>query len=214
MNKKIDKNNSDLLDALLRGDRKTCSQIIKKKLDSGIDIKKLYDNFIKPNLYEIGVLWEYNKISVATEHLASAIVEGILNEIYPTIISTEKNNYSVIVSCVENEFHQIGIKMVSDIFELNGWNSYYLGSNTPTNELIDFAKTIKPDILGISLSIYFHLPALETMIQKIRAEFPNLTILIGGQAFRRGGQDAILKYSNVIYLPDLEKIDMFIKNYK
>lgn len=206
--------NTDFLNSLLTGNRNICSKIVNEQIDNKISIKDLYENLIKTSLYKVGELWEFNKISVATEHLASAIVEATLNELYSEIISKEKSKKNIIVSCVEKEFHQIGIKMVSDIFELNSWNSYFLGANTPINELISFTKIIKPDILAISLSIYFHFPILETMIQNIRIEFPDLLILVGGQAFRRGGQDVISKYENVKYLPDLNSIDLFIKNLK
>ena len=203
-------NNTDLRDSLLTGDKSACSKIIHARINEQQAIKDVYENTIKPTLYEIGELWEFNKISVATEHLASAIIEATLNELYPQIITTNKNNKSVIVSCLENEFHQIGIKMVSDIFELKGWNSYFLGANTPSKEIISLTEIIKPDILAISLSIYSHLPYLENTIKTIREKFPNLLIIIGGQAFRHGGQDIISKYTNVEYLPDLNSIDLFI----
>ena len=203
----------EFLNALLSGNRSKCSDLANNYLNNGISIEVLYETIIKKALYEVGELWEYNKISVATEHLASAIVEGILNELYIKIISSDKINRTVIVACVENEYHQIGIKMISDVFEMNGWNAYFLGANTPTNELISFSKTIKPDIFAISLSIYFHLPILEKMIPIIRKEFPELPILVGGQAFRHEGQDVLLKYENVIYKPDLNSTELFIKNF-
>lgn len=209
-----EKVHSDFLNALIEGNRNLCSKIILEQVRNGIAIKDLYESVIKQSLYKVGELWEYNKISVATEHLASAIVEAILNELYPEVISKEKKERKVIVSCVENEYHQIGIKMVSDIFESNGWNSYFLGANTPTLELISFAKIVKPDIIAISFSIYFHLPTLEMMIQKIRDEFSDIPILVGGQAFRIGGEESMKKYSNVTYLQDLNSIDSYLKNSK
>ena len=205
---------SEFLKSLLTGNRTVCSKIVHEKINNKLSIKELYEKILKTSLYEIGEMWEYNKISVATEHLASAIVEALLNEIYPSVISKEKQKKSIIVACVENEYHQIGIKMVSDIFELHGWNSYFLGANTPTKELVLFAKTINPDAIAISLSIYFHLPMLEKMIQEIRTECPNLSILVGGQAFTKGGQDLILQWPNVTYLPDLDSIDLYIENFK
>ncbi|HEX5742369.1 MAG TPA: cobalamin B12-binding domain-containing protein, partial [Flavobacteriaceae bacterium] len=118
----------------------------------------------------------------------------------------------VLVACIENEHHQIGIKMISDVFEMNGWITYFLGSNTPTTDLIAFAKTISPDFIAISLSIYFHLPELEKTIKSFRAVFPETPILVGGQAFRHGGQSVLLKYDKVIYQPDLYTTDLYIKN--
>lgn len=211
MNTNIGINKSVFLNSLLTGKRNICSKIIHEHLNNHTSIELTYEELIKKTLYKVGELWEFNKISVATEHLASAIIEAILNEIYPKVITNEKNDKKAIVACVENEFHQIGIKMVSDIFELNNWNSYFLGANTPTNELISYAKIIKPDILAISLSIYFHLPILEEMTQKIRAVFPDLPILVGGQAFLQGGQDIITNFTNVTYLPNLNSINAYIK---
>ncbi len=201
----------EFLDLLISGNRSMCSVFAHKYVNNNVSIQGLYENIFKKALYDVGELWEYNKISVATEHLASAIVEAILNELYSKIILQEKFNKTVIVACVENEFHQIGIKMISDIFEMNGWHTHFLGANTPTNELISFTKSIKPDMLAISLSIYFHLPILENMIQRIRKEFPTLPILVGGQAFRHGGQNILLKYENVFYKSDLNSAELFIK---
>jgi len=204
----------EFLHALILGKHSLCSRLVRAYLEEQISIKELYEKIITKALYDVGELWEYNKISVATEHLASAIVEAILNQLYLEIISNEKRGKTVIAACVENEFHQIGIKMISDIFEINGWNALFLGSNTPTSELISFIKLRNPDLLAISLSLYFNLPGLEKMIQKVQKEFPDLPILVGGQAFQHGGKDIIMKYDNLVFEPDLNSTEIFIKNFK
>jgi MerR family transcriptional regulator, light-induced transcriptional regulator len=201
----------EFLNALISGDRKMSSEIAQKYMDENDSIKALYEIIIRNALYDIGELWEKNKISVATEHLASAIVEAILNEQYSKINNTLKITKTVIVACVENEFHQIGLKMINDIFEINGWNSYFLGANTSTTELISFAKTIQPDVIALSLSLSFNFPILEMMIQTIKNELPDQMILIGGQAFRNDSQYKLLKYDKVYYQPDLNSTEFFIK---
>lgn len=202
----------DFLDLLLSGSHLKCSELVQRYLDNKITTNELYENIIKKALYDVGELWEYNKISVASEHLASAIVEAILNEQDLKTVFKNKINKSIIVTCVENEFHQIGIKMVGNVFEMNGWNVFFLGANTPTQDLINFAKTTKPDLLAISLSLYFNIPVLENMLQLLNKELPDLKILIGGQAFRHGGQDIFSKYKNTTYLPDLYSTELYIKN--
>jgi len=204
---------NEFLNYLINGNHTLSSQFAHNYLINNSSILNIYENIFKKALYEIGILWELNKISVATEHLASAIIETILNEFYSKIVSKNKLNKTVVVACTENEFHQIGIKMVSDIFEINGWNSHFLGLNTTTEDLIFYIKNIKPDILALSLSLNFNLPVLEKMIEKIRSQFPTLTILVGGQAFNYGGLDKILKFSNVVYKSDLLSTEEFIKNY-
>ncbi|WP_125869939.1 cobalamin B12-binding domain-containing protein [Williamwhitmania taraxaci] len=144
----------EFLALLISGNRLACSEFIHE-YSKKQTIQELYEDIIKKALYEVGELWENNKISVATEHLASSIVEAILNELYGKVISEKRINKKVVVACIESEFHQIGIKMISDVFEMNGWNSYFLGANTPIHDLIEFTRKIKPDFLAISLSIYF-----------------------------------------------------------
>jgi MerR family transcriptional regulator, light-induced transcriptional regulator len=207
----IQKSQYEFVNLLLSGDRARCSKFVADFLDKGNTVHELYESILKNALYEIGKLWEFNKISVATEHLASAIVEALLNELYHKIIPDVRINKTVIVSCVENEVHQIGLKMISDIFEMNNWNSHFLGANTPTRELLTFIENIRPDVLAISVCIYFHLPVLETMIEAVRKTFPHLTIIVGGQAFNHTGDNILLKYKNVIYLPDIASTDRFIK---
>jgi MerR family transcriptional regulator, light-induced transcriptional regulator len=206
-----DKVHSTFRSALLEGNRNASSRILSDLLKDGFTAKDVYEQVIKTALYEIGELWEYNKISVASEHLASAIVESLLNEIFPLLSSKQRKQKRILVASVENEFHQIGIKMVADIFESNGWDSFFLGANTPTSDLIRFAQTIHPDIIALSLSIYFHIPTLEIMIQKIRQVFPEIPILVGGQAFNRGAEECIANYSNVIYLKDLYSVETYLK---
>lgn len=203
-----------ILKALLAGDRKTSTKLVNDLLDSDLSVKDIYEHHLKPALYEVGELWEQNKISVATEHLASAIVESILNEIYTKFLPLRNANKTVVVTCLENEHHQIGARMVSDIFELHGWEVLFLGANTPKRDLVNYVKMIKPDLVAISLSIYFHLPTLEETIRLIRNDFPEVQVIIGGQAFLRGGKEVLQKFENISYLSDLEYIENYLKNYK
>lgn len=202
------------LGALLTGNRKEASRIVHDEVfQNGTGVQELYEAIIKNALYDIGEMWERGEISVATEHLASAIVEALLNELYQKVITSDiSNDYTVVVSCVENEHHQVGSKMVADVFEMNGWNTYFLGANTPRAELKRFIGNMQPQWLALSVSIYFHIPDLEEMIEEIRQSFPDLKILAGGQAFLHGGSEVLEKYENVNYLPDLTSLDSYLKN--
>jgi len=174
--------NAVFLENLLSGNRTVCSEITHRYLDINPSIEDLYEELFRSSLYQVGKLWETNKISVATEHIATAITEGLLNELYERIISQKRQHKSVVLACVENELHQVGIKMVGDIFEKNGWESFFLGAGIPTGELLRFMQQAKPNVLAISLSVYFNLPNLLKMLNAIRIDFPALPILLGGQA--------------------------------
>ena len=157
---------------------------------------------------------EYNKITVATEHLATSITESILNSINKDAASPDKAVKKIILSCVEKEEHKIGIRMVADLFENNGWDTFYLGANMPVNELITFIESIRPDLLALSLSVYFNLFNLENMLFMIRTIFPDLPVVVGGQAFSHGGKEFLLKFNDVTFIPDLYSLEIFINKIR
>ncbi len=202
----------DYFDHLLKGDRITCARIVQALVDQDIDIKTLYADLFQKSLYAVGELWEYNKISVAREHLVTAITEGLLNLVYPKLFEKEQTsqNKSVVISCAANEFHQIGGKMAADIFELNGWNSHFLGANTPVDQMLAYIQDVKPDLVGLSLSVYFNFPALTAGLDALTSEFKNLDVFVGGQAFRWGGTDVIRQYPEARYISSLDELENII----
>ena len=205
-----DKITNEFLQGLLKGDRVKCSALAHQYLHENHSIKELYENVFKTALYEVGKLWENNKITVATEHMATAITEGILNELFEQIISSERTNKKVVLACVEGEKHQVGIKMVADMFEMKGWESFFLGPGIPTGELIKFIRQKEPHVVAISLSIYFNYANLVKMVETIRAEFPNILLLVGGQAFTRITNNELEEKQNLINLADLNMLEIFI----
>jgi len=200
---------NDYLKFLLQGNRAACTHIVQGLLDQGIDLKSLYQDLFERSLYKIGELWESNQISVAKEHLATAITEGMMNLIYPRLFEKEgaSQTRKAIISCAANEYHQVGGKMVADILEFQGWDAHFLGANTPEDHMLAYIQEMKPDLVGLSLSIYFNVPSLQSSVKAIRTNFHNLDILIGGQAFRWGGASLFKNHKGVQYVQSLEKLE-------
>jgi MerR family transcriptional regulator, light-induced transcriptional regulator len=198
------------LDALLSGDRAAGSSIVHKQLENNVPIQTIYEQLIRTALYTVGELWEHNQITVAEEHLATSVSEAIMNELFAKIISRERLQKKALLACVENEYHQVGIKMVADIFEMKGWDALFLGANVPVKELIAYAGKKQPDLIALSVSIYFHMPALIQMIHEIRTAFPVLPLLVGGQAFRRGGKELLVTFPYIFFISDLFELETFI----
>ncbi|KPA09497.1 Cobalamin B12-binding domain-containing protein [Candidatus Magnetomorum sp. HK-1] len=201
--------------SLIKGQRIQCHNIVHRLKDDQATLKNIYTQVFQESLYEVGKLWEYNHISVAVEHMATAITEALMNIVYEDLIIPDDTEFRALVSSAENEYHQIGAKMVADIFEMNGWGTWYLGANTPVNDLIQMIDKNDPHAIGISLSVYFHLPELETMIQKIRIKHHSIPIIIGGQAFKHGnGQTFAQQYSDVHYFENLDYLEKYLKEFK
>ncbi|MFW6142449.1 MAG: cobalamin B12-binding domain-containing protein [Candidatus Saliniplasma sp.] len=195
---------------LIEGDKKGCIELVNSLLDQGVDVKELYVDLIQPSMYEVGELWEAGEISVADEHLATSINDRILTIIYPRIFSGEKTGKSAVIACASNEFHQLGGRIVADYFELLGWDGYFIGANTPINDLIEMLKEKRPDLLGLSIAMYSNVPDLLDTIEKVREEFSSMKILVGGQAFKSGGSEVLDEYEGVQYITSLDGLTEII----
>jgi methanogenic corrinoid protein MtbC1 len=195
------------LQGLLAGDRRLCREAVVRLLDAGTGVRELYESLFRRSMYEVGRLWETGRIPVATEHLATSITESLLTLVYPQIFAAEHADKSAVISCVANEYHQIGGRMVSDMFELNGWNGYFLGANTPADELTRMVGEKKPDLVGLSLSVYFHLPKLLEGIEAVQRVSPDIPILVGGQAFNWGEASEVRQIPGVRVITTLAVLE-------
>jgi methanogenic corrinoid protein MtbC1 len=201
---------SNYFNNLIKGDKNACVAVFNEVMHKNVPVEKIYTQLFQRSLYQVGEYWEMNKISVATEHMATAITENLMIRLQPQLFSTERTGKKAVIACVANEYHQVGAKMVADIFEMNGWDGYFIGANTPLAELIRFLESKNPDLIGLSLSIYSNQPELKNAVAKIRQRFPDMPVMVGGQAFRWGGTEIIREFSNVDYLSGIEDLRKFI----
>jgi methanogenic corrinoid protein MtbC1 len=196
---------------LLTNDRQHCRQCFEQWLEACPELRTLYEDLVRRSLYDVGDLWERGRISVATEHLATAISESLLNLAYPRLFAQPRLGKSAVVACVANEYHQIGGKMVADLFELNGWRGYFLGANTPVQGLLELVTEKHPDVVALSVSVASSLDTLIDAASEVRAAFPDLPILVGGQAFRWGGRERVEHLPGVRCLASLGEAEAWIK---
>jgi len=204
----------EYLRSLLGGERASCRQIASELLEAGVPVRALYSDLFSTSLYRVGELWQSNKISVATEHRATAMTEDVMNRVVsPKIFAHDPSGRSLIVSCIPKEFHQMGGRMVADIAEMNGWDTHFLGANTQLPALLGLIDEKKPDALGLSMALYVNLPTLRQTIEGVRKLHPSLPIWLGGQAFRFGGQEIEREYPNVRGFESLEGLEAELREF-
>lgn len=170
---------------LLHSDLEGCLELAEQIVTTHEELLHFYEHVVKQALYTVGALWERNEMSVAEEHLATAIVGRIMSFLYCRFVGTPQTKGTVIVSAVPNEFHEIGARMVADILELEGWDVTYLGTNTPLEELMKLIKQKQPFLLALSASTALNLEKVRSVIAEVKSvpELSSTRILVGGLAF-------------------------------
>lgn len=170
---------------LMDGDRSAASKLILDEVEKGTGVQDIYMHVFQPVQYEIGRLWQQDKISVAQEHYSSAATQLIMSQLYFKIVGSEKSGHKMVAACVSGDLHEIGLRMVSDFFEMEGWDTYYLGANTPKKSIIKALHEQKPDLLLLSATMAYHLHEITEVIAAIQtdAALRHVKVMVGGYPF-------------------------------
>jgi methanogenic corrinoid protein MtbC1 len=172
--------------AVLAGERKAALNVINEALRGGASALDMYVDVLQSTLYDIGQMWETNKITVAHEHAATAITQFVAAHLYERLDRTAGNHYgTLLLTGLEGELHSVGAMMVADVLETRGWNVHFLGTNLPHASILDAIRERKPDCVGISATMLFNVPAVRRLVDDIRREWgSSKRIVLGGAAFR------------------------------
>jgi len=195
--------------SLVDGEKEKCTHIVQSLLNDGYDLKDIYNELFKKSLYRIGKLWDNDKMSIPEEHMATQIVESLISRFAP--VGNSNSDRKVVVTCIDKEFHEIGAKMVSNVFELEGWNSYYLGASVPSKEILKFVKQIDPEVIALSWSLYLNLGRFLDVVDHLTRFFPTKKIIVGGQALAENSDKVLKKYKNVEYIDSLHSLEAYLK---
>jgi methanogenic corrinoid protein MtbC1 len=171
------------LDAILTGNRRSAATMLEDALRSGHTVLDLYTYVVQEALYEVGLQWQCNHITVADEHRATAITQYVLAQLYHIVPPPAgQNRGKAVIAAVQGELHQIGSLLVADALEADGWDVTFLGANTPCESIAQIVAAYKPQILGLSVTMLFNLPALIQTVQMIRKNNLPVKIVGGGVA--------------------------------
>ncbi len=170
---------------LVAGDRQAAAQLVLDALAAGVSIQDVYLGIFQASQYEIGRLWQVNALSVAQEHYCTAATQVIMSQLHDHVFGRDKIGRSLVATCVTDDLHELGIRMVCDFFEMEGWDTWYLGANTPIDAVSGTLAERRPDVLAISATLGTHLHRVRAMVAAVRAvpALSDTIILVGGLPF-------------------------------
>lgn len=171
--------------ALIAGERQNAVAIVLEALSVRNPLLDIYIDVLQNALYAVGRMWERNEITVAQEHIATAIAQFALALLFERQPSSPKRYGRVVITGVQGELHQVGANIVADALELDGWTVRFLGSNMPHEGILKVIDEHQANVLGISATMLFNLSAVRDLIADARRQRGGkMIIVVGGSAFR------------------------------
>jgi DNA-binding transcriptional MerR regulator len=143
---------------------------------------RFIDELLAPLIERIGDLWGHRDISIAHEHLASAVIRTFLGSILESIPLSPDS--PVLVSTTPTgQLHELGALLSAATASSIGWKAVYLGPNLPATEISAASRQYSAKAVALSLVYPLDDPAIASQLQLLVGSLAKGTqILAGGRA--------------------------------
>ena len=171
------------LRAQLAGDRREAVRLVVEEglANRGATIVELQSQVIGAAQDEIGRLWQMNLVTIAQEHMATAISHLSLAALFERARVAAPLDKKIVIACVEGELHDLPARLVSDMLEINGFDVRFLGASVPHEHLVALVRDERPALIGLSVTMSFNLSALREAVARLRV-VTDAPIFVGGHA--------------------------------
>ena len=171
------------LQAILQGNSREATRIVIDEIDHHLTAKTAILNVLMPAQREIGRLWHLGDVTVAEEHQVTATTQHTMALISQQTKHLPDNGYTAVCASVAGNAHDLGIRAISYLLEIEGWRTIYLGADIPAYDLPAAVEFYDANIIMLSLGLSSQLPKLRAAIGALKQHSPRPQIMVGGNAF-------------------------------
>ena len=151
---------------------------------------------IGPCLFDIGEAWHSGRISVATEHFATAYLMGRLM----ALLNAQPPGQGplVLVGCAPGERHEVGALMLALRLRRKGRNVRYLGADVPAADLARAIRELRPRAVALSATLAESAERLADLRPLLGSLASSTRFVFGGQAFAGNGLAQRLDFATIV----------------
>lgn len=161
-------------------------EMIERAVGDGISLEDIYLAVLEPVQREVGRLWQINSITVADEHYATDTTRTVMTRLRSRFTPDRRREVTVLTACLGGELHDLGARMVSDFLHLSGFDTVFIGANTPYQAILQELSRTNADILALSATMTLQVRNAVELIDRLRREHPGyVPVLVGGYAFNQ-----------------------------
>ena len=164
----------------LAADRAMALSLVDQLLGDGYSVPDILTGLVQTAQYELGRLWERDEITVADEHIGTGVAQVVVNRLYEQLRRSASPAGHVLVACVEGELHDLGPRIVADLFEYHGFRVTFLGANVPTDSLMHAIRRDNPDAVLLSATMSWNVPQIARIAQRCADEGLKTILIAGG----------------------------------
>lgn len=142
-----------LLDLAGRGRTRPAIDLVEAMVADGSDPSGLVLGLLTTTQERVGDLWLADDWSVAQEHAAAAVVDGIVGALSTQPTPRTPLVGTLVVACAEEEYHTLPARMGAELLRRDGWDVTFLGASVPAADLQAYVAGEAVDAVIVSCTI-------------------------------------------------------------
>ncbi|MHC4833091.1 MAG: cobalamin B12-binding domain-containing protein [Planctomycetota bacterium] len=174
---------------MLERQEEAAGDLVLELQEQGRGTIEIYEKVLAPALAEIGRMWHLKEATIADEHFTSGATRMIMADLRRHAPRATPNGRAVLCTAVGGDLHDIGIRMVADAFEFEGWSAECLGADMPPDEVVEALESrveSRFDLLAVAANTTLGIRPTADLVDAVRSSRAgeSIRILVGGLPFR------------------------------
>ena len=203
-----------VFEALKDGDMEKIVDVAGK-YKAQASLAEFYDDILRPVLYDVGHLWQENKLDIGVEHVCSNTANKTIHKITDAIKPNDKMQ-NIIICTPDGELHNIACNIIESLLIERGFQVNNVSPSIPTDSMINYINETKPFMILMLVTLKDNIGSAVRLIKKISSVF-SIPILVGGLAINhssdmeRKNLEAISPYVRIVVNAPLSTIVKTVK---
>jgi DNA-binding transcriptional MerR regulator/methylmalonyl-CoA mutase cobalamin-binding subunit len=182
-------------------------QAVLERAAVTLGVPVFIDEVVAPALVRVGHGWAEGSVSVAQEHMATAVFRRVLSWLFQVYEVTGAAP-RLIVATPPSQIHELGALMAAASAAAEGWRVTYLGPDLPVADLVSAVAQTGARAVAVSAVYVPEGADLLAALREMRAGLPErVPLLVGGAATLEIEAEAEAAGARVIAsLPELRAV--------
>ena len=156
----------------------------------GQTVGRIADGLLCAAMRRVGEFWHAGRISVAQEHVATRTAVVALQSLQASLQrGAEAEGMRGLCCSVEDDFHDLPLRLAALTLEASGLAVFNLGASTPFSALAEAVQRFRPDLVCVSATV---LPRLDRAAHDYAgfikvARRAGAAVVLGGAGFSEEG---------------------------
>ncbi len=174
-----------MAESIIYGEAEDADTLARQAIEQGVDPLQAINQGFVVGLDEVGEQFGCGKMFLpdlvqAAEAMKAAV--AILEPEMARLGAARKMMGKVVIGTIEGDIHDIGKTLVATMLSAGGFQVYDLGVNVPVMTLVEKAREVEADIVGVSALLTTTMPKQQDVIEALddMGLRPQVKVMVGG----------------------------------